>query len=531
LNIDSWIRQDEQTLRSIFRFKQNPYMVLADLATLVCFNMRDVMSEKNLEQSVERKLGEMFLGSSICKSLKDASKQGAWSNTRKPSFPWSANKRWSKIWMKSSLDGLGDESALTAVGDESALTAVGDESALTAVLGFVKDFGIYLAGIESYSEFQGDLVLNHLLFSERYQKSLGEYVDKIKESDPTVSDTGVEEVKDEDKTQLKDALSGLSGYFSKGDTLEELYKEVNGRVEHIKHVVVGRHYEIWIETMATCCCILNLFGRRHEETWTRVLELSQERTHGIPHGVCAYKMAGDVYRKSSRFIREKDERVPCFNPKQSGDKEDESFGVIQRSFKPLLLEDDEDESDLTPMPYRLIGAEYFKFQFRKHLEILEDAYDALGAEELQQKYSKSLSVQYIIDKDELRPVEILENKEIKVKMDREKAFYWLGNRRSRLQILIISGSGAKAFLPVVLGIDKGVYTVLRGKEVEIPYTMRSTTDDYHGSMRRVYSNLVRSPANGGGSSEYEILRVETSDLETQVQSLAKEMIALEKKNC
>lgn len=355
---------------------------------------------------------------------------------------------------------------------------------------FFKVFGLYLNSFESLAEFSEDPFLSWMLYDKRSQIGL-KVVARSRSGEGSQIDRGLEviphtptqQVKIENlKARVRASIAKVlmvpgtpaARYDADEKLLKALHRDVDqmDRVGNTWYAVVGSHYELWMESLATCSCALAILGRRHEETWNRVLELSEDRTQGIPSGVCAYKMAGDVYRRTSRMIRERDVRLFAGNAR----KADVDADIIQRVKSPLLFKLDGCTDDLTPMPYRQIGSAFFALQLVNFL--------AMSVEEGKATRTVNFRAHYIFSAGVL-------------KAGGFQSCRWIDglpvdDKLCPLNIYVFNQDGDE-YIQSVMGMDEGVYSLFGTELLEVPYTMRKTSDDYHRSFRQVMTRLLKQP--------------------------------------
>ncbi len=316
---------------------------------------------------------------------------------------------------------------------------------------FFNELAAKLVAIERLHQFESGEILASYLLNSRTQSLLGELYqapDKFPGIEPITGETL-------DQRHIQAKLP-----TPKDDGESALY--VNGRL-----------YEIWMESLALCSCALFLLGRRNDEAWGRTLEISDEKTQGLPSGICAYRMSGDILRRRSRLQRERDVRINhgIADP----------YSIVIRAKEPLLFQEDTRYVDLTPHAYRRLGSTYLKLQWLTYLGV------AASRRSEQEGGVDPLRIHYIVPSQNL---------------DKSSISKWLpssylrrcGSESHLVEVYVLNDSDKENYVACCLSEDQGVYSMPTGDLPDIPYIMRKTTKDFHRSVKLSFNTFVKDPS-------------------------------------
>lgn len=338
---------------------------------------------------------------------------------------------------------------------------------------FFKLLGQFLTSFEHVREFERDPILRWALLHPRIQARLASLRVPDGGSVPglvrgRIHASGVAALQQELNRRL--AECGL-----RGSTMEQLQHDVAkiAAVDERGAISVhARYYEIWMESLAVCSCALAILGRRHDQPWALARQLAESETHGIPVGVCQYKMAGDIYRHMCRLLREDDDRVKAVS--DGVDVEPYLSGIVHRAGIDLLFRQESGGMiDLWPPPYRNIAAKYYVSEILFTLDLMSKC-QARDARD-------DIRIHYIVDAT---------SEELEAGTLDSAWLAGLDTAHAPLSVYRITEQDHLKGIAVLLSPDRGLVRTFSSTQDEVPYTVRQTSDDYHRSMRAAFSQMI-----------------------------------------
>lgn len=309
-----------------------------------------------------------------------------------------------------------------------------NQTLLDWIRGFLKECSDYFLLKEGRTEFESDVLFRWYMMSEKVQ---GELPAALSESEKIQTSQAMPKLWVRMRNNVIDNL--------KVKTLFHNLQETSGLLVEV------RSYEVWMEILTACGCMLSLLGRSHHDGWARVLELSTNRTQGLPGGVCSYKATGDQYRKISRLVRDGDRRVR--------DGGASGFWIVQVLRDSIFFKEDNNQSDLTGRSLRLVGSAYCFFQYCVSLTTLSESNSGMRVLHL---FSAEIDLTLM-----------------------QGPFLGYLRVRELFRDVLVSASIDPNGLPIsgcALGIDEGVYSIFASAS-SVPYTMRQVSDDTLRSIR------------------------------------------------